>query len=360
MNVPNTEAKEPIRLTQFSLGGGCGCKISPAVLDEILNNSRSFPEKNKLIVGNDSNDDAAAYDLGNGMAIISTTDFFMPIVDDAFDFGRIAAANSISDIFAMGAQPIMAIAVLGWPIDKLPASLAAQMMEGARQICHQASIPLAGGHSIDSTEPIFGLAVTGLVKITDLKKNNTAGVGDYLFLTKPLGSGILSTAQKRGVLSGEFLEPMISTMTSLNDIGAELGKLEEVTAMTDITGFGILGHLIEMAEGSNAGAELYYNRLKLMDGVKKYLAERITPDATFRNWNSYNTKVKFEPGVNVAEAFSLLPDPQTNGGLLLAVKENGIEKVRTLFKEHGLEDFNEPIGKIIDPIEKSIIVKQGV
>ena len=190
---------EGIKLTQYSRGAGCGCKIAPKVLDEILKSSIALPDNNKLLVGNHSKDDAAVYDLGNGMALISTTDFFMPIVDDAFDFGRIAAANSISDVYAMGGKPLMAIAILGWPVEKLPVELAQKLIEGGRAVCTEAGIPLAGGHSIDSQEPIFGLAVTGIVPIENLKQNNTAQEGDYLFLTKPLGVGILSTAQKRGV-----------------------------------------------------------------------------------------------------------------------------------------------------------------
>jgi len=207
---------EGIKLTQYSRGAGCGCKIAPKVLDEILKSSIALPDNNKLLVGNHSKDDAAVYDLGNGMALISTTDFFMPIVDDAFDFGRIAAANSISDVYAMGGKPLMAIAILGWPVEKLPVELAQKLIEGGRAVCTEAGIPLAGGHSIDSQEPIFGLAVTGIVPIENLKQNNTAQEGDYLFLTKPLGVGILSTAQKRGLLKEEHLPMMIEQMSALN------------------------------------------------------------------------------------------------------------------------------------------------
>ncbi len=238
---------EPVKLTQYSHGAGCGCKISPKVLDEILKTSVAFPDNDKLLVGNHSRDDAAVYDLGNGTAIISTTDFFMPIVDDPFEFGRIAAANSISDVYAMGGKPLMAIAVLGWPVNKLPADVAQKVVEGGRSICLEAGIPLAGGHSIDSPEPIFGLAVTGILPIESLKQNNTAKEGDLLFLTKPLGVGILSTAQKRGLLNEELLAVIVKQMTTLNKTGEELGKIKGVHAMTDVTGFGFLGHLIEMA-----------------------------------------------------------------------------------------------------------------
>lgn len=219
-----------IKLTQYSHGAGCGCKIAPAVLEQILKGSISLPNNTQLLVGNESKDDAAVYDLGNGTALISTTDFFMPIVDDAFDFGRIAAANAISDVYAMGGKPLIAIAILGWPVEKLPAELAQQLIAGGRATCDAAGIPLAGGHSIDSTEPIFGLAVTGIVSIENLKQNNTAKEGDVLFLTKPLGVGILSTAQKRGVLTPELQPLMVEQMAKLNNIGEALGNIKGVHA----------------------------------------------------------------------------------------------------------------------------------
>ena len=348
---------EPIRLTQYSRGAGCGCKIAPAVLEEILQSSTVQPTDKNLLVGNSSNDDAAVYAIGNGQAIISTTDFFMPIVDDAFDFGRIAAANAISVVYAMGGKPLLASAVLGWPIEKLPASLARQVLEGARAICAEAGITLAGGHSIDSTEPIFGLSVTGMVAIDSLKQNNTANVGDYIFLTKPLGTGILSTAQKRGLIEDVHAVGMVEQMTRLNKLGALLGESKTVHAMTDVTGFGLLGHLAEMAEGSSLSAEIYYNRIPVTDGVRQYLSQRIVPDATFRNWNSYQKKTGFEKGVNVMEAFSLLPDPQTNGGLLFSVDEKGVDEIIQLLKDNGYADFATPIGKFIPQSEKIIEVK---
>lgn len=347
---------EEIRLTQFSRGAGCGCKIAPQVLDEILRTNISAPINSKLLVGNSSKDDAAVYDLGNGTALISTTDFFMPIVDDAFDFGRIASANAISDVYAMGGKPLLAVAILGWPVEKLPAELAQKVLDGSRKICEEAGIPLAGGHSIDSAEPIFGLAVNGLVDIKNLKKNNTAKAGDVLFITKPLGVGVLSTAQKRGLIKEEHVPVMINQMTQLNKIGEALGRIEGVSAMTDITGFGLLGHLIEMAEGSNCSAEINYSTLPVADGVKEYLAQRIIPDATYRNWNSYSAKTGFEKGVNVMEAFNLLPDPQTNGGLLIAVNENTVDKMKELFKENGLEKFATPVGRMVERVDKIIMV----
>ncbi len=350
--------EEPIRLTQYSRGAGCGCKIAPQVLDEILKSNSTTPSIKNLLVGNSSKDDAAVYDLGNGTALISTTDFFMPVVDDAFDFGRIASANAISDVYAMGGKPVLAIAILGWPVEKLPAALAQQVLEGSRKICEEAGIPLAGGHSIDSAEPIFGLSVNGLVDIKNLKKNNTAKAGNLLFITKPLGVGVLSTAQKRGVLKEEHLPVMIKQMTVLNTIGEALGKIEGVTAMTDITGFGLLGHLVEMAEGSGLSAEINYGVLPVEEGVKEYLSQRIVPDATYRNWNAYSTKTGFEKGVNVMEAFNLLPDPQTNGGLLIAVDEASAGMVKKILTESGLEKFAQPIGVMKAPAEKTIFVKQ--
>ena len=345
------------KLTKYSHGAGCGCKISPQVLDEILKTNIAVPENDKLIVGNHSRDDAAVFDLGNNTALISTTDFFMPIVDDAYDYGRIAAANAISDVYAMGGKPLIAIAILGWPVEKLPSALAQKVIEGGRAICAQAGIPLAGGHSIDSPEPIFGLAVSGIVPIKNLKRNNSAEIDDFIFMTKPLGTGILSTAQKRGLLKPEHVSAMIQQMTTLNKAGEEIGKIKGVTAMTDITGFGLLGHLVEMAEGSGLSAELYYDRIPTMEGVKQYISQKISPDATFRNWNSYSSKVQFEKGVNVIEAFTLLPDPQTNGGLLISVKEDAVEEMKLIFKKFGLENFAEPIGRMIRH-EKIIYVKQ--
>ncbi len=348
-----------IKLTQYSHGAGCGCKIAPAVLEQILKGQTTTINDAKLLVGNASKDDAAVYYLENGTALISTTDFFMPIVDDSYDFGRIAAANAISDVYAMGGKPLVAIAILGWPVEKLPAELAQQLIAGGRATCDAAGIPLAGGHSIDSTEPMFGLAVTGIVPIENLKQNNTAKEGDVLFLTKPLGVGILSTAQKRGVLTPELQALMTEQMSALNNIGEALGKIKGVHAMTDVTGFGLLGHLIEMADGSGLGAEVYYNKLQILDGAKEYLAQRIVPDATFRNWNSYSAQVGFETGVDVMQAFSILPDPQTNGGLLISVAPESVDEVTALFEANGLGSFIEPIGKMTAKGDKTIKVTNG-
>ncbi len=351
------ESTEEIRLTQFSKGAGCGCKIAPAVLQEILKTDINYAVHDQLLVGNTTNDDAAAYDMGNGTALIATNDFFTPIVDDAFDFGRIAAANAISDVYAMGGQPIMATAILGWPVEKLPVALAQKVLEGARTICQEAGIPLAGGHSIDVSEPIFGLSVNGICDVATLKRNNTAQEGDVLFLTKPIGVGILATAQKKGILLAEHRSVLIDQLTRLNKIGQELGKISGITAMTDVTGFGLGGHLIEMADGAGLSAELYYSKIGIVSGAKEYIGQRAIPDATYRNWNGYGSKINFEGGVDVMEAFSILPDPQTNGGLLVAVAAASVNDVTALFSAYGYTDHLQPVGRMIAKQDKVVIVK---
>lgn len=357
MEEPPQTIDADIKLTQYSHGAGCGCKIAPKLLEEILHSNLSFPDNKRLLVGNSSKDDAAVYDLENGMALISTTDFFTPIVDDAYNFGRIASANAISDVYAMGGKPLLAIAILGWPVDKLSSSLAQKVLDGSRSVCAEAGISLAGGHSIDSQEPIFGLAVTGMVNVVNLKKNNTAKEGDFLFLTKPLGVGILSTAQKRGALKPEHVDSFVSQLVQLNKVGEILGSIEGVTAMTDVTGFGLAGHLIEMAEGSNLSAEVNYSRVPIHENAREYLLQRMIPDATYRNWNSFSTRIGFEKGVNVMEAFSILPDPQTNGGMLIAVEPASVEEVKELLQRSGLALFVEPIGRFTSKGEKVVMVK---
>ena len=343
-------------LTQFAHGAGCGCKIAPQILKEILQSSTVQPSKN-ILVGNNSNDDAAVYDLENGTALISTTDFFMPIVDDAFDFGRIAAANAISDVYAMGGKPILALAILGWPIQKLPATLAQKVIAGAKTICAEAGISLAGGHTIDALEPMFGLSVNGLIETTNLKKNNTAQENDFLFLTKPIGVGVLSTAQKRGVLKQEDKDTLIFQLTQLNKLGEKLGKIKGVSAMTDVTGFGLLGHLIEMSQGSNLTALINYSCVPKIENIAYYLSQNTIPDATFRNWNAYSNLTEISPEVNVMEAFNLLPDPQTNGGLLFSVNKNYLEEIKLLLIEHNLEQFTTPIGKMISKTDKAVKIE---
>lgn len=349
---------EQIKLTEYSHGGGCGCKISPQILEEILKSETAAQTFSSLLVGNESRDDAAVYDLGNGTAVISTTDFFMPIVNDAFDFGRIASANAISDVYAMGGTPLMAIALLGWPVNKLPAELAQRVLEGARAVCAEAGIPLAGGHSIDTQEPMFGLAVTGTIKLEHLKQNNTAKEGDLLFLTKSLGVGILSTAQKRKALKEQHEPQMIKQLTALNKIGEALGKIAGVHAMTDVTGFGLAGHLSEMAGGSGISAEVYYNKVKKLDGVSELIQQKVYPGSTARNWATYSHNIQVEAGVNENEVINLLPDPQTNGGLLIAVDPNAVAEVQAVFEANGLSGYTEPIGRLVAKGNKLITVKR--
>jgi selenide,water dikinase len=306
-------AHTEFKLTRYSHGAGCGCKISPKILDEILTSNIARPDNDKLIVGNHSKDDAAVYDLGNGTALISTTDFFMPIVDDPYEFGRIASANAISDVYAMGGKPILAIAILGWPINVLPPAVAQKVIEGSRSICLEAGIPLAGGHSIDSPEPIFGLAVNGLVAVPNIKQNNLAKEGDLLFLTKPLGVGILTTAEKKGLLKEEDRGMAAKQMMQLNKVGEALGAVNGVHAMTDITGFGLLGHLVEMAEGSGVSAIIEFENIPLITPVlKEYLDQSCVPGGTHRNWDSYGEKI----GTLTTYQKTILADPQTSGGLL--------------------------------------------
>lgn len=323
---------ETIRLTQYSHGAGCGCKIAPAVLDKILHSPVKYAADSNLLVGNDTRDDAAAYDMGNGMALIATTDFFMPIVDDAYDFGRIAAANAISDVYAMGARPVLAIAILGWPVNLLPPGLAQKVLEGARALCAEAGIALAGGHSIDCPEPVFGLAVNGIVKIKDLKQNSTATAGCKLYLTKPLGVGILTTAQKKGILKPEHMATAPALMASLNKIGEVLGKLDYVKAMTDVTGFGLLGHLSEMCEGSQLQAIIGFQKIPRLTMLDEYLDQGAIPGGTGRNWDSYGHKI----GPITERQRQILADPQTSGGLLVAVDARHTEEFEQVLKSGGL------------------------
>jgi len=343
-----------IKLTQYSHGAGCGCKIAPKILDEILTSNIAVPDNDKLIVGNHSKDDAAVYDLGNGTALISTTDFFMPIVDDPYEFGRIASANAISDVYAMGGLPILAIAILGWPINILPPAIAQKVIEGSRSICKEAGIPLAGGHSIDSPEPIFGLAVNGLVPIENIKQNNLAKEGDILFLTKPLGVGILTTAEKKGILLDEHKGVAAKQMMQLNKIGEAMGKIKGVSAMTDVTGFGLLGHLVEMAEGSGLSAVVDFENVPvIIDDLKNYVDQKSVPGGTGRNWDSYGDKI----GVIADYQKAILADPQTSGGLLIAVNPSAIEQVKNVLQQNGLEKFTVPVGYLMAKQEKLVNIK---
>ena len=333
---------ETVRLTEYSHGAGCGCKISPRVLDEILAVGDAGPDFAQLWVGNGSRDDAAVFGLDDEQGIVSTTDFFMPIVDDPFDFGRIAATNAISDIYAMGGSPLMAIAILGWPVNVLPARIAGQVIAGARSVCSEAGMPLAGGHSIDAPEPIFGLAVTGQVLRSRLKRNDQAQPGALLYLTKPLGIGILTTAEKQKKLRAEDAGVARDLMCQLNSVGARFASLPGVQAMTDVTGFGLLGHLAEMAEGSGVKACIEEARVPRLPSVAHYLEQGCVPGGSGRNFDSYGHKIGPMP-----QAWrDLLCDPQTSGGLLVAVDPGAKEAFLAVAREAGLE--LEPIGQCTD------------
>lgn len=329
-----------IKLTAYSHGAGCGCKISPAILSDMLKTENPIIQDKNIIVGNSTKDDAAVYDMGDGTGIITTTDFFMPIVDDPFVFGQIAATNAISDIFAMGGQPIMAIAIFGWPIDKLSVEIAREVLAGGRHACKLAGSPLVGGHSIDSPEPIFGLAVTGRIDLKHLKRNDTATLGSKLYLTKPLGVGILSTAEKQGKIDSDHIGIAAKSMTIINAIGLELGKIEGVKAMTDVTGFGLLGHLVEMCEGSTLSAEIEFDKVPVFKEVHTYLAQGCVPGGTYRNWSSYGHHVRLKNESNK----EILCDPQTSGGLLIAVDKSAQKEVEKLLLQNGLSA--EAIGEM--------------
>jgi selenide, water dikinase len=344
---------ENIRLTQYSHGAGCGCKISPAVLDSMLHSDEPKTLFTKLLVGNESKDDAAVFDLGNGTCIISTTDFFMPIVDDAFTFGAIASVNAISDVYAMGGEPLMAIAILGWPVNKIPAEIAKHVLEGSRRVCGQAGIPLAGGHSIDCPEPVFGLAVTGKVRQENLKRNNTAKVGSFLYLTKPLGIGITTTAQKKNLVTEQHLEIATNTMLTLNAIGTELGKLQYVNAMTDVTGFGLLGHLCEICEGSELSAEIGFSKIPRFEFLDIYIQQKCIPGGTIRNWDSYQKKIS-----PISEDQRvLLADPQTSGGLLVSIDEAHAGSFEKFASDHGYT--LKPFGRLVPKESYVVIVRKS-
>ncbi|MBI1316096.1 selenide, water dikinase SelD [bacterium] len=340
--APFNGTPESIRLTQFSHGAGCGCKIAPDQLDRILAGSGTSSVFDRLLVGHAQKDDAAVYETEDG-CLISTTDFFTPIVDDAFDFGEIASVNALSDVYAMGGRPLMAIAILGWPIDKLPVELAGAVVKGARSACERAGIPLAGGHSIDLAEPIFGLAVSGWVEKSRLKTNGGAKEGDVLFLSKPLGVGLLSTAQKRGLAHEADLHEGWASMKKLNTLGAELSEWAEVHALTDVTGFGLGGHLLEVCNSSGLDAELDWSALPRFDWAQGYFDQGCAPGGTQRNLRSYGTQIGFE---GVWERH-LLADPQTSGGLLFSVAPKAVHAMVTLLQSHDCPAL--PIGRMRKP-----------
>ena len=342
--------QEPIRLTRYSHGAGCGCKIAPAVLETILKSAVPEFKDPRLLVGYGHRDDAAVYDLGNGRALISTTDFFSPIVDDPFDFGRIAATNALSDVYAMGGSPLMAVAILGWPVEKLPPELAQRVLDGARTVCHEANIPLAGGHSIDAPEPFFGLAVTGEVATGMIKRNDSATAGDVLILTKPLGVGILSTAEKRGVIRAEDVGVASAVMCRSNAIGKALGQMEAVTAMTDVTGFGLGGHLLEMCRGSGLSAKVQFDRIPVIPQTEHYIQAGCYPDGAFRNWKSYGEQIS---GAGSMSRMLLMSDPQTSGGLLIALGSQAVAAVQEILIAEGLE--HAVLGSLQQPDDGFVI-----
>lgn len=340
-----------VKLTEYSHGAGCGCKIAPDVLDKILKSdivTRDYPS---LLVGNSSKDDAAAFDIGDGTCVLSTTDFFMPIVDDPFTFGQIAATNAISDIYAMGGKPIMAVAILGWPIKVLDVEVAKKVIEGGKSVCEAANIPLSGGHSIDSPEPIFGLAVTGIVDKEHLKQNNKAKPDCSIFLTKPLGVGILTTAQKRKKIEADHIAPAIEAMCTLNSIGSQIARLDGVVALTDVTGFGLCGHLNEICDGSDISATIIYDKVPLLENTIKYYEMGCVPGGTKNNYACY----KDDLSDMTDEQKMILCDAQTSGGLLAIVENEGIDEFLAVVAAAGLT--LEPIGYTTEKKEKNIYVK---
>jgi len=327
-----------VRLTEFSHGAGCGCKIAPAVLAEILKDLPSAIIDPRVLVGHGARDDAAVVALDDERVVISTTDFFMPIVDDPADFGAIAATNAISDVYAMGGTPILAIAILGWPVQRIPPAVAGAVLRGASDACGRAGIMLAGGHSIDAPEPIFGLAVTGTALRRHIRTNADARAGNELYLTKPLGVGVLSTAQKRGILRDVDLSTIRGLMLTLNDIGAELARVDAVATMTDVTGFGLLGHLLEICEGSGLAAVIHADAVPRLETLPYYLGLGAIPGGTMRNFDSYGHRV----GPLTDDQRLVLCDPQTSGGLLVCVDPERREGFLSVTRKWGLE--LEPFG----------------
>ncbi len=331
MNAPE---QPKIRLTSFSHGGGCGCKIAPGVLSEILRGAGGIVPK-ELLVGIETADDAAVYRLNDQQALIATTDFFMPIVDDPYDFGRIAATNAISDVYAMGGTPIMALALLAMPVDKLPVEVIRRIIEGGEAVCTAAGIPIAGGHTIDSVEPIYGLVALGLVHPDRVKKNSGAQAGDALVLGKPLGVGVYSAALKKDKLDAAGYRQMIATTTQLNTPGPRLSEMAGVHALTDVTGFGLLGHLLELCRGSRLGAEVAMSQVPLLPGVEALIEQGYATGASARNWAGYGKDVVLD-GVSETQR-KLLTDPQTSGGLLVACAQEAVADVLRIFRDEGFE-----------------------
>ena len=330
----STTPEQAIKLTSFSHGGGCGCKIAPGVLAEILQKSSGFPVPKELMVGIETADDAAVYKLNDEQALIATTDFFMPIVDDPFDFGRIAATNAISDVYAMGGTPIMALALVGMPVNKLPLETIGQIIRGGESVCSEAGIPIAGGHTIDSVEPIYGLVVMGLVHPSKVKRNADARAGDVLVLGKPLGVGVLSAALKKDKLGADGYAAMIANTTKLNKPGRLLAEMPGVHALTDVTGFGLLGHLLELARGAKLAAQLDMAKVPLLPGVLQLAHDGYFTGASGRNWDAYGADVDLDAAISPAQQ-ALLTDPQTSGGLLVSCDPSAVDEVLALFQREG-------------------------
>ena len=335
--MTSTFANNSPRLTSLAHGGGCGCKIAPGVLRDILGGMSGLPLPAQLLVGIDTADDAAVYQLNDSQALIATTDFFMPIVDDPFDFGRIAATNAISDVYAMGGTPIFALALVGMPINVLSTEVIGQILQGGQSVCQIAGIPVAGGHSIDSVEPIYGLVVLGLAHPSRIKRNASAQAGDVLVLGKPLGVGILSAALKKEALSPEGYAQMIATTTRLNTPGPDLAALAGVHALTDVTGFGLAGHALEMARGAGLDVHIDWSTVPLLEGVQALAQQDFITGASGRNWAGYGAEVVLPEGFSSVDQ-ALLSDPQTSGGLLVSCAPDALEAVMAVFKQHGFED----------------------
>ena len=353
MNAPLIST-EP-RLTSLSHGGGCGCKIAPGVLSDILKGSQGLPMPPELLVGIETSDDAAVYRLNDEQALIATTDFFMPIVDDAFDFGRIAATNAISDVYAMGGTPIMALALVGMPINVLSTATIGQILAGGQAVCQAAGIPIAGGHTIDSVEPIYGLVVLGLVHPQRVKRNADAQVGDRLVLGKPLGVGVLSAALKKEKLDAAGYAQMIATTTRLNTPGPELAALAGVHALTDVTGFGLAGHALELARGAHCTVALDWARVPLLAGVRELAAQGMVTGASGRNWAAYGASVTLPAGFEPVDQ-ALLSDPQTSGGLLVSCAPDAVPQVLEVFRRHGFDAAAE-IGAVTDAAPGRLVLR---
>ncbi|MGE0348065.1 selenide, water dikinase SelD [Hydrogenophaga sp.] len=345
MNAPLTSSAARPRLTSLSHGGGCGCKIAPGVLSEILRGTSAMPIPPELMVGIETADDAAVYRLNDEQALIATTDFFMPIVDDPFDFGRIAATNAISDVYAMGGTPIMALALVGMPINVLSTETIGQILAGGQSVCREAGIPIAGGHTIDSVEPIYGLVALGLMHPGRVKRNADAQVGDRLILGKPLGVGVLSAALKKDALPPAGYAQMIANTTKLNTPGPALAALDGVHALTDVTGFGLAGHVLEMARGANAAVRIELARVPLIEGVRDLAAAGMVTGASGRNWAAYGHEVRLGAGLQPVDQ-ALLSDPQTSGGLLVACAPDAVDAVLAVFRAQGF-DAAADIGEIV-------------